>query len=55
MEQGEEAVKNDLLALFKIVLCFSLFYYTCGGANFWLIVSMVLYLFAQLACVLVLE
>jgi hypothetical protein len=50
--ERSEAVKNDLLALFKILMCFSLFYYTCGGTDLWLIVSVVLYLFAELACVL---
>jgi hypothetical protein len=51
MERGE-GIKNDLLAFIKIMMCFSLFYYACGGTDFCMIVSVVLYLFAELACVL---
>jgi hypothetical protein len=47
MEQ-EEASSNEQGSLLKMIICFSLFVYMCGGSEFYLVASVGFFLFADL-------
>jgi hypothetical protein len=48
MEQEETFSSNEQSSLLKIIMCFSLLVYMCGGSEFYLVVAVGFILFADL-------